>query len=182
MSHDHSNSERKSIWETKERMPTVNEIPTSAYRGSQAYPYNDYNQAMQSYRHGICGPSKKHFIGALLIATIVGLTISGIPLGVMTTLYIQEKSARNCNTASTNSNSSSGSGSSGSSVTLPSQCSTYTTRSEADRNAAYTSCSGCYCDSSLSTGWYRFTGASGTRLATSPVNTQEFLVEEEITQ
>ena len=55
---------------------------------------------------------------------------------------------------------------------LPSQCSSYTTTTDPIRNVAstYGSCT-CPCDTSLSPGWYRFSGAAGTRLSTFPSNT-----------
>ena len=57
-------------------------------------------------------------------------------------------------------------------VVLPSQCSSYTTTTDPIRNVAstYGSCT-CPCDTSLSPGWYRFSGAAGTRLSTFPSNT-----------
>ncbi|CAF3754963.1 unnamed protein product [Rotaria socialis] len=54
------------------------------------------------------------------------------------------------------------------SVTLPYQCTTYSSINEMSRLSNYSSC--CYCDSSYN-GWYRFIGASGSQLITFPVNT-----------
>ncbi|CAF0959705.1 unnamed protein product [Adineta steineri] len=100
-------------------------------------------------------PSKKFFIMASTIGVVVGLCISGIPLAVMTTLYLQLKSQISSNgTADTDSSS------------LPSQCSTYTTNSDATRR---TTCTGpAYTDCALTAGWYQFTGSGGTKLATTP--------------
>jgi hypothetical protein len=55
-----------------------------------------------------------------------------------------------------------------SSSSLPSQCTSYITNSDFTRNVGYTGC--CYCDTGLTAGWYRFSGAAGTQLITSPVN------------
>ena len=53
--------------------------------------------------------------------------------------------------------------------TLPSQCTSYTSNSDSTRNIA-TGTAGSLCDNTLTAGWYRFTGAAGTRLATSSVS------------
>lgn len=50
---------------------------------------------------------------------------------------------------------------------LPSQCSSVITNTDFHRNIGYTGCSGsCYCES-LS-GWYRFSGAAGTKILSRP--------------
>lgn len=53
---------------------------------------------------------------------------------------------------------------------LPSQCTSYVLNTDGTRNIAYMGC--CYCDTfgSISTGWYRFSGAAGTQLVTAPVS------------
>ena len=53
-------------------------------------------------------------------------------------------------------------------LVFPTQCTTYTSNSDSTRNVA--SGIGSMCDNSLTAGWYRFTGAAGTRLATSDVS------------
>ena len=53
------------------------------------------------------------------------------------------------------------------SSSLPSQCTSYTTNTDFTRNVGYTGC--CWCDSVITAGWYRFSGAAGTQLITSPV-------------
>ena len=52
--------------------------------------------------------------------------------------------------------------------TLPYQCTVYNTLSDSTRSVTYTSCLTCYCETSGLNAWYRFTGAPGTRLWTSP--------------
>jgi hypothetical protein len=55
-------------------------------------------------------------------------------------------------------------------TTLPSQCTSYISNTDYTRNVGYTGgC--CGNDNSLAIGWYRFSGAAGTQLITSPVNT-----------
>lgn len=54
------------------------------------------------------------------------------------------------------------------SVTLPSQCMTYTTNNDSTRNVA--SGLGALCDNTLTAGWYRFMGAAGTQISTSTVS------------
>ncbi len=54
-------------------------------------------------------------------------------------------------------------------TSLPSQCTSYISNTDYTRNVAYTSgC--CWYDTSLTTGWYRFSGGAGSQLITSPVN------------
>ena len=55
------------------------------------------------------------------------------------------------------------------SAALPSQCTSYTVNSDSTRNIA-TGTPGSLCDNTLTARWYRFTGAGGTRLATSSVS------------
>lgn len=55
-----------------------------------------------------------------------------------------------------------------SSAVLPSQCFAYTNLAESTRLVTHTSC--CHDDNSLTSGWHRFTGNAGTRLATSPLS------------
>ncbi|CAF0788282.1 unnamed protein product [Adineta steineri] len=108
-------------------------------------------------------PSKKYVILASLIGAVVGLCICGVPLAVMTTLYLQQKSqTQTCS----NSNGTTGTSSSSS---LPSQCSAYTTISDVTR---LTTCTGTYnYDCGWTAGWYRFSGSGGTQLATTPSST-----------
>jgi hypothetical protein len=57
------------------------------------------------------------------------------------------------------------------SISLPSQCSSYNILSDYYRATTYTvSCGSGTCESSMNA-WYRVTGAAGSQLATSPVNT-----------
>ncbi|CAF0756178.1 unnamed protein product [Rotaria sordida] len=95
----------------------------------------------------------------IVAGTLVGLVVCGVPLAVISSLYVQTKNNSNgtTNTASNTSTSS-----------LPSQCSSYTINAESTRNTGYTTC--CYCDNSLATGWYRFISPAGTQLATSPLS------------
>lgn len=55
------------------------------------------------------------------------------------------------------------------SLVMPYQCSTYSQISDSSRLTTY-SCPGCYCDGNSYIGWYRFTGSSGTQMATSPAS------------
>ena len=59
-------------------------------------------------------------------------------------------------------------GSTSSSISLPSQCYSYTLNADATRNVNNAGCINCLSDVSpyLSTGWYRFTDGAGTRLVT----------------
>lgn len=54
------------------------------------------------------------------------------------------------------------------SVTLPRQCSSYTTNNDSTRNIA--SGPGSLCDNTLATGWYRFMGGAGKYLVTTYVS------------
>jgi hypothetical protein len=53
-------------------------------------------------------------------------------------------------------------------LVLPSQCASYTINNDSTRNIAYGP--GALCDNTLITGWYRFLGGAGTRLAMSHVS------------
>jgi hypothetical protein len=53
-------------------------------------------------------------------------------------------------------------------VSLPSQCTSYTTNNDSTRNVAYGI--GALCDNTLTAGWYRFMGGAGRYLATSAVS------------
>ena len=53
-------------------------------------------------------------------------------------------------------------------VSLPNQCTSYTTNTDSTRNVA--SGTGSLCDNTLVAGWYRFIGGAGTQLAAAYVN------------
>jgi hypothetical protein len=53
------------------------------------------------------------------------------------------------------------------SYNMPYQCTSYSTNSDSTRLSTYY-CSGCFCDGF--SGWYRFTGLSGSQLITFPVS------------
>jgi hypothetical protein len=54
------------------------------------------------------------------------------------------------------------------SVTLPSQCTSYTINNDSTRNIAYGT--GSFCDNTLTSGWYRFMGGAGTQITTTYVS------------
>ncbi|CAF1401120.1 unnamed protein product [Didymodactylos carnosus] len=80
-----------------------------------------------------------------------GLMLCGVPLAVMTTLWLKSSTAA---------------------VVLPTQCYAYTSDTSTSRAVTYV-CGGCYCDSSLTNGanWYRFLSTAGIMLVTTQLST-----------
>ncbi|CAF5100343.1 unnamed protein product, partial [Rotaria sp. Silwood1] len=159
-------------------MSSMNELVPASTRVSYIQPqYLSDDRQMQQYQPVKQQPSKsdsfqssslvsvtndtekKCSIMMLASGILIGLVVCGVPLAIMATLYAQTEST----------NTTSGTSNTASSTTLPSQCSSYTTISDATRNVGYSS-SFSSCDSSLTAGWYRFVSPAGTQLATSAVN------------
>ncbi|CAF1181130.1 unnamed protein product [Rotaria magnacalcarata] len=179
-------NQRRSVWEVPDSTPMVSELmPVSRSTSSMQAPYGYDDRQMQSYRPILQQawepnvPQSNSYATVktnsvnnctrkmLVMGILIGVVICGVPLGVLTTLYIQGKTGNS--SGSSNSGSSSDTNNTNS-VTLPSQCSSYTNNTDSTRNAGYY-CGSCYCDNGLATGWYRFTGSAGTQLVTSPIST-----------
>ncbi|CAF3310255.1 unnamed protein product [Rotaria socialis] len=161
-------------------MPTNNYfVPVSKY-SSQVHPQNTgdgrqiqqpgyqpkYIEASQPTRVDISQTSEpKSWIDRITVSHVIGffpgLVLTAIPMGVLITLYVLASSSNNTTSSTVSSTSAT-------SVTLPYQCTTYSSINDMSRLSNYSSC--CYCDSSYN-GWYRFIGASGSQLITFPVNT-----------
>ncbi|CAF2702749.1 unnamed protein product [Rotaria sp. Silwood2] len=178
-------TQRRSLWETASSMPIINEAtPLSARISSiqPQYSYDErkmlpYQQPKQAWPSDSLqsnssidvkqGPPQ-NFVAMFIVGTLGGLIVCGVPLAVMTTLYVQGEAANN--TSGTSNTGLSAGTSSTYTVSLPSFCSSYTNISDATRNVGYSS-SCCPCDSGLVAGWYRFVSPAGTQLATAPVGT-----------
>ncbi|CAF4615199.1 unnamed protein product [Rotaria sp. Silwood1] len=171
-------NQRRSLWGATNSMPIITEAtplstrvssiqPQYSYDERRMLPYRESKQAWSpdnlilnssaGAKQGI--RSTKNFVTMLIVGTLISVVACGVPLAVITALYVQAKST----------NTTSGTSNTASSTTLPSQCSSYTTISDATRNVGYSS-SFSSCDSSLTAGWYRFVSPAGTQLATSAVN------------
>ncbi|UJR33691.1 hypothetical protein I4U23_021120 [Adineta vaga] len=153
-------SARVSQIQTNYRNDEKQILPYQSNRPSQPWQTDPYSS--NSYQNppsiakqvAPAASTKKFLIIASVLGVIIGLCMCGIPLGVITTLYLKLKSDGSATCATTGS----------SSVSLPPQCTTYTTISEANR---LTTCTGSYyTDCSWTAGWYRVTGGGATKLAT----------------
>ncbi|CAF0880568.1 unnamed protein product [Didymodactylos carnosus] len=101
-----------------------------------------------------------------MLFLLIGLIICGIPLAVMTTLWVSSRSSSSITGTTTT-------GYSSSSASLSTQCYAYSSLTDQYRVLAngYTCNTGSY-DTSLTAGWYRISGLAGTQLImTSPSST-----------
>ncbi|CAM2723115.1 unnamed protein product [Rotaria socialis] len=126
-----------------------------------------YIEASQPTRVDISQTSKpKSWIDRITVSHVIGffpgLLLTAIPMGILITLYVLASSSNNTTSSTVSSTSAT-------SVTLPYQCTTYSSINDMSRLSNYNAgC--CPCDSSYN-GWYRFIGSSGSQLITFPVNT-----------
>ncbi|CAF4120057.1 unnamed protein product [Rotaria sordida] len=106
-------TQRISIWEPTNSMPIISEITPLSARASSIQPQYSYDehkllQHQQPNRQawtsdnlqsnlstGVTQGSTKNFAVMFMVGTLIGLVICGVPLAVMTTLYVQAKAANN---------------------------------------------------------------------------------------
>ncbi|CAF1045039.1 unnamed protein product [Rotaria sp. Silwood1] len=182
---DYNTGRRITVWDTSDppksmdpsqsmrnapslSMSTQNALVPYQKYTAQVYPqYNIDQRQMQQiqYQTKPSRPSKpnstdietgsksglEYISVSRVLGFLLGLIITAVPLGIIVTFYAL------LSTIST-------------ALSLPPQCTSYSTLTDISRLSNYTSgC--CPCDSTVSTTWYRITGAAGTQLLTYPVST-----------
>ncbi|CAF2146670.1 unnamed protein product [Rotaria magnacalcarata] len=111
--------------------------------------------------------------GRCLLGLTIGMLLGGVALAAIITLWIQNQQSATTAIVSTASVAATTVGTT-TIVALPGQCSNYTSNTDATRNAAYSGVGSSTCDNPTPFGynptWVRFSGAAGTQLANTVVN------------